>query len=319
MIDWSALLLLPGAYALVTERAGWCNDRVTAALQLLLPWWAVLAVSVAAAAVVSEAWSLSAFSIAVVLAIAAVIGPKILRRRPDRVSPRASTVCSVALANLYLDNPEPDAAVRQLLAAAPAVLVLTELTPKWLEVLDAGGGAERFPYRIHREPLHGEYEAGIFSVYPFASACVHEVGPLRVVDAVVTLPDGELRVVAAHPEAPTSRAGFRTWRHQLHALRELLEGAGPATVALGDLNAGTLQPPYEALLRTPFRDAHDIVGSSLAPSWGVAPSFPRWVPTFVARLDHLLVGPAIDVVGVRDLDPIGSDHRPFVATLAIER
>ena len=319
MIDWSALLLLPGAYALVTERAGWCNDRVTAGLQLLLPWWAVLAVSVAAAAVVAEAWVFAAVAIAVVAAIGIVVGPKILRRRRDRVPPRAATICSVALANLYLDNPEPDAAVRQLLAAAPAVLVLTELTPKLVAALDAGGGAERFPHRIHREPLHGEYEAGIFSVYPLATAHVREVGPLRVVDATVALPDRELRVVAVHPEAPTSRASFRRWRHQLRALRALLNASGPTTIVLGDFNAGTLQPPYEALLTTPFRDAHDIVGSSLAPSWGVAPSLPRWVPTFVARLDHLLVGPAIDVVEVRDLDPVGSDHSPFVATLAVCR
>jgi len=100
-------------------------------------------------------------------------------------------------------------------------------------------------------------------------------------------------------------------------LRRILSDAAPATVALGDLNAGTLQPPYEALLRTPFRDAHDLMGSSLAPSWGVAPSLPRWVPTFLARLDHLLVGPAVTVVELGDLDPVGSDHRPFVATLAV--
>ena len=48
-----------------------------------------------------------------------------------------------------------------------------------------------------------------------------------------------------------------------------------ATVVLGALNAGTLQPPYEALLRTRFRDAHDLMGSPLAPSWGIAPSLPR--------------------------------------------
>jgi endonuclease/exonuclease/phosphatase (EEP) superfamily protein YafD len=41
------------------------------------------------------------------------------------------------------------------------------------------------------------------------------------------------------------------------------------------------------------------------------------VPTFVARLDHLLVGPAVAVVELSDLDPIGSDHRPFVATLSL--
>ena len=100
-------------------------------------------------------------------------------------------------------------------------------------------------------------------------------------------------------------------------LRNLLRTADPATIAVGDLNAGTLQPPYEALLHTSFRDAHDLVGQALAPSWGTAPSLPGWVPTLVSRLDHLLVGRSISVLEVRNLDAVGSDHEPFVAELAL--
>jgi hypothetical protein len=319
VIGWTAVLLVPGAVALVTERLGWCGDRITAGLQLLLPWWTVLAVAVAAAGVAAEDWWLGAAGTAVTCAIAAVVAPKLLRGRPDRVPVTAATVFSVGLANLYLDNPEPEAAARQLLHAAPAVLVLTELTPDLLAAFDAAGGATRYPHRVHRAPLEGEYEAGIFSVYELTHAGVHRDGELQLVDATVELPEGAVRVLAVHPEAPTSRAAFRRWRGQLATLRTVLMSADPATVVLGDLNAGTLQPPYEALLRTPFRDAHEVVGTSLAPSWGVAPSLPRWVPTFVARLDHLLVGPRIDVVGLDDLDPVGSDHRPFVASLALRR
>jgi endonuclease/exonuclease/phosphatase (EEP) superfamily protein YafD len=319
VIGWTVVLLVPGAVALVTERVGWCGSRFVAGMQLLLPWWTVFAVAIAAAgAVAHDAW-LAVAGVVEAVAIVAVIAPKLFRVRPVRVPPVAVTAFSVGLANLYLDNPEPEAAARQLLAAAPAVLVLTELTPQLLDAFDRVGGAERYPHRVHREPPRDEYEAGIFSVYPFAAATVREDAPLRVVDATVTLPDGVLRVLAVHPEAPTSRHAFRTWRTQLAALGALLTTAAPATVVLGDFNAGTLQPPYEALLRTPFRDAHDVMGTSLAPSWGVAPSLPRWVPTFVARLDHLLVGTDIAVLEVRDLDPVGSDHRPFVASLALLR
>jgi len=317
MIGWTAVLLVPGAVALVTERLGRCGNRVTAALQLLLPWWTVLAVAVAAAGVIARDPWLAGAGAALAVVIGAVIGPKVLRRGRRRLPPVDATTFSIGLANLYLDNPDPEAATRQLLAAAPAILVLTELTPDLLAAFDRAGGADRYPHRVHREPLHGEYEAGIFSVYPFTEARVRDDGELRVVDATVDLPAADVRVIAVHPDAPTNRAGFRRWRGQLAALRRILTDAAPATVALGDLNAGTLQPPYEALLRTPFRDAHDLMGSSLAPSWGVAPSLPRWVPTFLARIDHLLVGPAVTVVELGDLDPVGSDPRPFVATLAV--
>lgn len=314
-----ALFLVPGAIAVVSERVGRCGNFVTAALQLLLPWWGVVAVAIAVVATVSRAWWLAVAAAVVAIGVAIVVVPKLARRRGRRMPPGSTAPFSVALANLYIDNPEPEAATRQLLAAAPAILVLTELTPDLLAAFDATGGRDRYPHRVHREPLEGEYEAGIFSVYPFVAAEVHTEGELRVVDATIDLPDAGLRVIAVHPEAPTDRAGFRRWRAQLRTLRRLLNDAEPATIALGDLNSGTLQPPYEALLRSPFRDAHDIVGSSLSPSWGVAASLPHWVPTFVARLDHLLVGPAVAVVDLRDLDPVGSDHRPFLATLALRR
>ena len=207
---------------------------------------------------------------------------------------------SVGLANLYLDNPEPDAAARQLLEAAPEVLVLTELTTDLLARFDAAA---------RPRPLSRTASTGILSTVstrrgssPSSRSrprrCTRP-GALQVVDAVVDVPGGEVRVVAAHPEAPTSATGSGPGAGNSRDLRALMAAGRRRPSSLGDLNAGTLQPPYEALLTTPFRDAHDLFGSSLAPSWGVAPSFPRWVPTFVARLDHLLVGPAVDVVALR--------------------
>ena len=317
VIGWIAVLLLPGVVGVVTERADWCPDRIVAAVQLLLPWWGGLALVVTVVGLVAaEVWLVVAGAI-VVVGVAVVTGPKLLRGRRARPSSPSETRFSVGLANLYVDNEEPDAAARQLLEAAPTILVLTELTPDLLDAFDAAGGSDCYPHRLHREPLEGEYEAGIFSVHAFAAAKVHTEGDLRVVDATVALPDGEVRVVAVHPEAPTSHDGFRTWRRQLRALRGLLAQAEPATIALGDFNAGTLQPPYEALLHTPFRDAHDLMGQALAPSWGTGPSLPRWVPALVARLDHLLVGPSISVIEIRNLDAVGSDHQPFVADLAL--
>jgi len=101
-------------------------------------------------------------------------------------------------------------------------------------------------------------------------------------------------------------------------LGSLLAAADRPTIALGDFNSGTLQPPYERVLRTSgFRDGHDELGVALRPSWGVAPWLPRWFPTLVARLDHLLLGPRVTVHSLDDLDPVGSDHRPFVASIFI--
>jgi endonuclease/exonuclease/phosphatase family metal-dependent hydrolase len=317
MMGWTGLLLVPGIVAFVTASAGWCRNRGVAAVQLLLPWWGGLAVAVAATGLVARTWWLVLAALATGVGIGVVIGPKVQRGRRPTIATDSRSVVSVGLANIYLDNPEPDAMAAQLLDEAPDILVLTELTPALLVAFDAAGGRARYPHRVHREPLQGEYEAGIFSQGPFVATLIHTVDRLRVVEATVARPGRALRVVAVHPDAPTSRAGFRTWRAQLATLRDLLASAAPTTVAVGDLNAGAVQSPYEALLTTGFRDAHDVVGRGLAPSWGKVPSFPRWLPTLGARLDHVLVGPAVEVLAVRDLDAIGSDHRPCVADLVL--
>jgi hypothetical protein len=41
------------------------------------------------------------------------------------------------------------------------------------------------------------------------------------------------------------------------------------------------------------------------------------VPPVVARLDHLLVSPELEVSALSDLDPVGSDHRPFTARVQV--
>ena len=108
-----------------------------------------------------------------------MIALKLLRGRRRRPRSASETKFSVGLANLYLDNDEPDAAARQLLDAAPTILVLTELTPALLAGFDAAGGADRYPHRVYREPLEGDYEAGIFSTLPFGDARVNTEDELR--------------------------------------------------------------------------------------------------------------------------------------------
>ena len=52
-------------------------------------------------------------------------------------------------------------------------------------------------------------------------------------------------------------------------------------------------------------------------SAGVALWLPRWFPTLLARLDHLLVGDDVTVVDLEDLDAVGSDHWLFRARITV--
>lgn len=295
-----------------------CPGPVVGVLQLTLPLTTVVTAIVAVVAGATGETAVGVAAGVVAAAAVAVLAPRLRTATPPPPELLDGRL-TVVLANLYLDNAEPDDAVDQLLHREPDVIVMTELTDDLLATFDRRA-AGRYPRRVHPEPLEGEYEPGIFvadhvEVHDLA---IVEDGPLRSVEAVVDVAGRALRIVTVHPEAPTDRSAFRRWRSQLAALRRLLDASDGPTIALGDLNAGTLQVPYEDVTRrTRFRDAHDLLGVSLRPSWGIAPALPRWVPTLVARLDHLLVSPEVVVTSLDDLDPVGSDHRPFVAEIAL--
>lgn len=310
------VILATAGTAVVTVARSWCPVAPIAMVQLLLPWWLVLTSAVAVVAAIEGTWVLVAVGALVVAGGITVMMPKLRRtpRRYDGVERPGSL--TVVLANLYIDNDHPDDAIRQLLESSPDVLVMTELSTGLLEDFDRVGGADRYPNRSHPAPIQGEYAVGIFTALDIEHPDVWQKGELEVVEATVAVPGGgQLRVIAVHPEAPVGAASFRRWRGQLRELRSLLDDARGATIVIGDLNSGTLQPPYEQLLRSSFRDAHDLLGVALRPSWGIAPWLPRWVPTMLARLDHLLISPDVAVERLDDLDAVGSDHRPFRAEL----
>lgn len=127
--------------------------------------------------------------------------------------------------------------------------------------------------------------------------------PRGALVAEIDLPDGPLRVIAAH-------FGLlrRCRTRQGHAiLRTLSEGAEMPTVLLGDLNEWSLGP------RSSLRVLEPAFGAA-APS---PPSFPAAVP--VLPLDRILGQPAGLVVDVRahasPLARIASDHLPLVGRL----
>lgn len=306
------------AYSAVTLALRVCGDPVTAALQLLLPWTGVLTFVTTATAIAFGNTPLAMAGGVTSVIVSAVLIPRLRRASPPEAAQNEPTF-NIALANLYIDNPDPAEAIRQLIDPRPDVIVMTELTDELRAVFDrvADGTYRR---RVHPEPLDGEYEPGIFIAddVDVTHTAIDTVGPLRTIEAAANLGGREVRIVTVHPVAPTDRGAFRQWRAELGALRQRLDNADGPTVVLGDLNAGTLQVPYENVTRgNHFRDAHDLLGVALRPSWGIAPGLPRWVPTLVARLDHLLVSPEIVVHELTDLDAVGSDHRPFIAALSI--
>jgi endonuclease/exonuclease/phosphatase family metal-dependent hydrolase len=91
---------------------------------------------------------------------------------------------------------------------------------------------------------------------------------------------------------------------------------GPLVLA-GDLNTSRFRPEFAGLLSLGFRDVHDALGKGLRPSFKLSNS--GWLAKLgpLARLDHALTNAALHPVDVEELDANGSDHIPFIVTIAV--
>ncbi len=122
---------------------------------------------------------------------------------------------------------------------------------------------------------------------------------------------GAVRLVDVHPYPP-KRNLVGLWRDQLATLPDAEPGASPPWVLAGDFNATLDFPELRDLLDSGYRDAGEVTGEGLRPTW---PS-DRLMPPPVT-IDHVIADRRAAVLDYRVEDIPGSDHRAVFARLAV--
>ncbi len=188
----------------------------------------------------------------------------------------------------------------------PDVIVFSEYTSEHHETLTSHPLAERYDHRLDEQgPLAGGM--AVWSKFPIeAQDTGLEIG--RTVDAVVTGPDGPIRLFGVHP--PTPIFSFPKWVRGLEQIGDAVSHASQPTLVIGDFNASYWHPVFRDLLRLDLTDAHIADGSGWSTSWPTD----EVVPPFV-RLDHALTGNGLVSTRVEDFRVPGSDHVGFVVTV----
>jgi endonuclease/exonuclease/phosphatase family metal-dependent hydrolase len=101
-----------------------------------------------------------------------------------------------------------------------------------------------------------------------------------------------------------------SWHSDMTKLAKLTEPTKPGFL-VGDLNATPWQPAFRKLTGTGLRDAADVVGQGLRPTW------PSWSPLPVVPLDHVMVTPGVGVSSASNPTIAGSNHRALIVTLVL--
>ena len=232
-----------------------------------------------------------------------------------RNAPRV-TIC---VANVYIDNPTPDLAAKALAQCGADLIVIVESNPAFIEAFDREGGLTAFPNRVTDPDDHSDYAVTIASRLALLGGSeVKETDVLRSATAVVAVGSRELTIIGLNAMATVEPGGYHMWGRQIRELTALIPTSDGPLVIAGDLNATGYRPEFRALLRAGLRDAHDSLGKGLNPSFKLSASGPLAMGP-VVRLDHVLIGHGVAALEVANLAPNGSDHLPFLATLAVQQ
>jgi len=217
----------------------------------------------------------------------------------------------VAVANLYVLNPDPRRTGEALRALALDVLVVPELTAAGLAGLRASGLTEDLPYAL--VPGEAAQETvGLFSRHPLSAVALRSGAGRLLPRATVQVGGRQVRVLAAHTLPPVTVLQ-RDWRRGLRDLAAEVRETRLPVVVVGDLNADRDHGAFRPLLGTGLVDAADERGRGLQGTW------PARVP--LLHLDHVLVrggtGAGVVPADVRTVRLPGTDHRAVVADLAL--
>ncbi|MEZ5978123.1 MAG: endonuclease/exonuclease/phosphatase family protein [Planctomycetota bacterium] len=227
---------------------------------------------------------------------------------PDR-APDGTPVVRALLANVNSGNLRADLVGAAIRATDPDVVVLEEVSARWLR--DLAPVLAAYPFS-ETAPRNDNFGIALFSRIEMRRALTTEFGSAGLPTIVASLgpQDASFTLVATHPLPPMGGRMRYLRDEQLRALAEEIPAERGPVVLLGDLNTSPFAPIFREFLATSgLRDSS--VGRGHQATW------PARFGPFGIALDHCLVSDDV-VVTRREVGPfVGSDHLPITVEFAI--
>ena len=294
----------------LTQAVGWSPVSVVYVLQALTPFVLAPSLPIAAVAAWRRRWWPTAVHGGLVVALIVLAAPLLFHGSPPDV-PDGAPSMRVTFSNVYFESERHEEAAVTLMALDADLLGLVEVTPRQVAALREAGVDERYPFRAGSVDRDRDGVV-LYSRVPILRASTRVLGTSPAVDAVVDLDGTEVRVLVVHAKAGVDQDDLGNWETDLEAVHDELTGTTLPTMVIGDFNASRWHPAYRDMLDgTGFHDVHEWLGEGCAASWPNDLPLPAFV-----RIDHALVDGLVPTT-IEDVDVPGSDHRAFVASVAV--
>jgi endonuclease/exonuclease/phosphatase (EEP) superfamily protein YafD len=274
------------------------------------PYVAFAALLAAGTAVALRNWAAAAVGAVAVACLLAAVLPRALGSGEG--IPPGATELRVLSANVHLGTADPSELVGLVRRLRPDLLSVQELTPRFAAKLERAGLLRLLPERV-LSMRRGASGGGLYSRPLMRELPAPEVEGIgfRMPRAVVRIErDHTVRVVDVHPYPP-KRHLVGLWQTQLASL-PAADPSGLPWILAGDFNATLDFAELRDLIDTGYRDAGEVTGDGLEPTWPAGQLLPPPV-----TIDHLLADRRVAIVDYRVEDLPGSDHRAVFTRLAI--
>jgi len=222
----------------------------------------------------------------------------------------ATPVLRAMLLNVNTRLGDADRVQEVIAAADPDILVLEEISSRWMSAL--APLADSYPHSLTRT-REDNFGIGLFSKLPLVESEVAYIGDAHMPSILATVRTGQadLRVIGTHPVPPIGQ-GCSWWRNdQLDRLPGHIRTDLPVLL-LGDLNVTPWNYHFRRLLaRSGLRDS--------ARGYGVQPTWPHHNPLLRIPIDHCLHSEDIVIVDRTIGESASSDHYPVLVDFVIRK
>ncbi|GAA5187990.1 endonuclease/exonuclease/phosphatase family protein [Rugosimonospora acidiphila] len=300
------------AFVALVRLLGLHVDRWPLAIEpAVVPYAAITAVIPLAVALLSRRWLAAALATAALVALVVVVAPRGFGG-PDPVRGPAVRVLT---ANLREGHADPASVVALARQRRVDVLAIEEVTPPELDRLLAAGLSQLLPYSSTNPQWIGPAGTALFSRYPLTGVGRHSL-PHTFTETLATVqPPGSVPVAidVIHYCAPVDPDQTACWNAGVRSIPPATPH-GPVRLLLGDFNMTLDFPDLRHVLSTGYRDAAEVVGEALTPTFPyLGPPLPKVTP------DHVLADSRIGISSVSVLPIRDSDHRAVFAALTFPK
>jgi endonuclease/exonuclease/phosphatase family metal-dependent hydrolase len=296
------VLPVPFAFWLVLRIGGWEPTFRWIQLVAFTPYVAMAALAVPVAALLLRNRAAAVTGALVAGLLVWLVAPRAFSDSEPKAS---GPTLRILAANLLHGRTPPERIITLVRELRIDVLSLEELPPAAIPAMEAAGLKTLLPHSAV-----GTHYTSLYSRFPLTVRADSPPGSIRA-DLAVPGAAPPVVFVAVHTCAPLGPGYARCWQNSQRTLPAATPD-GTVRVMAGDFNSTLDHVLLRRVLDSGYRDAADVRGEGLAPTW---PADGRALPG--VAIDHVMADRRVAIRAFATHDLPRSDHRAVSAVLTL--